>query len=133
MRKLMTLGLVAVIGGAAGIYLDRTGAVPGWDPVRPIAQTEPGPGGPPVVWVAGSIERATATEVVLRQGPARLALRRLAGGATEVFGREGGRWEARIGPGALPIGERVCVESLLDGSALVALRVFLGARGCGPA
>ena len=58
-------------------------------------------------------------------------LKRLGQGATVVFRASGGAW-VRIDPDTgLDQGEQACMETLLSGHNLLALRVFLGAD-CGP-
>ena len=59
-------------------------------------------------------------------------LQRLGQGATTFFEVSGGRW-AEVPDGAtIEAGQLACVETLLNGPTLLALRVFLGAS-CGPA
>ncbi|HVM12132.1 MAG TPA: hypothetical protein VM638_06630, partial [Actinomycetota bacterium] len=65
------------------------------------------------------------------EGP-RVRLERLAGDATAVFRRAGGGWTEIPPEEGLERGADACVEALLDETVFVALRVFLGAEGCGP-
>jgi hypothetical protein len=61
----------------------------------------------------------------------KVGLKRLGQDATAFFQVAGGRWE-RVDPAiAVQTGARACVETLLDGANLLALRVFLG-TDCGP-
>jgi hypothetical protein len=60
-------------------------------------------------------------------------LERLAEGATDFYRLEGEGWR-ELSPEEvelLEVGERACVEALLDGGTFLALRVFL-ASSCGP-
>ena len=60
-----------------------------------------------------------------------LTVKRLGQAATAFYRVSGDRWD-RLGPRAqVGAGGAVCVESALDGTNLLALRVFLGAS-CGP-
>jgi hypothetical protein len=86
----------------------------------------------PVAWIGGTLARIGSEELVLKEaGGSKVTLRRLGQDATAFFRAEGGAW-ARIEPDdALDQGEQACVETLLSGLNLLALRVFLGAD-CGP-
>ena len=60
-----------------------------------------------------------------------LTLQRLAEGATVFFRASGGVWR-RLDPLAqIGRGQSACVDTVMAGSNLLALRVFLGAA-CGP-
>lgn len=87
-----------------------------------------------MVWIDGEIQDLTAARVTIRDGRGpEVRLRRFAGGATSFLRLEQGRWRA-LEAGeitALGTGRQACVESLLDGRTLLALRVFLGVE-CGP-
>ena len=61
----------------------------------------------------------------------RRLFRRLGQDATAFFRATGDAWD-RVEGSAVGKGEQACVETLLDGANLLALRVFLGAD-CGPA
>ena len=103
--------------------------------VPPASPNEPGPGDPPVVWLSGTLEDVQEGRLALREGGRgpRVELQRLAQGATAFYLLRDGSWE-ELAPEEvelLEVGQRVCVEALLDESAFLALRVFLGA-GCGP-
>lgn len=129
---LMAIGAGAVVGIQE--LVDGDGALPPRD--RPAGFEErrsQDPDDPPVVWVDGTIEALTGDRVVLREGrgPA-VALNRLGGGATSFLRLDGGTWRAAApGQGTDARGQPACVEALLDGRTLLALRVFLGS-GCGP-
>jgi hypothetical protein len=74
----------------------------------------------------------TDRQVVVREtlGP-KVELRRLGQDATVFLQVVGGAWQ-RVGAPAASPGTLACVETLLDGQNLLALRVFLG-LDCGPA
>lgn len=128
--------LLLALGAAAAVAADRvvlqrdeSTALPGWE------TTEPGPDDPPLVWLSGTIEELDASELTLRegQGPI-LELERLAEGATAFLAVDAGRWR-ELAAGEVDLlepGSAACVETLMDGRTLLALRVFLGTR-CGPA
>jgi hypothetical protein len=92
------------------------------------------PGQPPVVWVSGQTAVVTSNRVNVVEGPgSRLSIRRLAEGATKFFRQDSDRW-VLMSPDdiqLIDVGTPVCVESLLDRSHYLALRVFVGAA-CGP-
>jgi hypothetical protein len=91
-----------------------------------------GPSTPPVTWISGVVLQAGAQAIRVRQADgAEVSIGRLASGGTRLFSVGGGAWRELGSDAAVPAGRPVCVETLLDGSDLVALRVFLGA-GCGP-
>jgi hypothetical protein len=92
------------------------------------------PGQAPVVWVSGqSATVSTAKLTVVETGGSRAVVHRLSEGATRFFVLHTGRFEAMPEADALLVrqGTPMCVESLLDGKRLLALRVFVGAA-CGP-
>jgi hypothetical protein len=130
--------LLIALGAAAAVAVDRlvlqeTTATGGGPP--PVSGSEPGPGDPPVVWVDGTLERITGSELVVRvgRGP-RLEVERFAAGATRFLRLTDGEWSelAAEEVEAVRPGGRACVETLLDGRTFLAIRVFLSA-GCGPA
>jgi hypothetical protein len=105
------------------------------DAPPPVAETEPGPGDPPVVWLDGTLESITDADLALRDGTGpRIPIERFAAGATSFLAPNGDGWrelsEEEIA--TLEAGAHACVETLLDGETFLALRVFLAA-GCGPA
>ena len=128
------LALVAAVGVGYLALRDGTQITSG--SVPPVPQVQPQPGGPPLVWVAGTLEEVAESQVTMREGDgASIQLQRLAPGASRFLRVENGRWRElsieeidQVRPG-----ERACAEALLDGTTFVALRVFLGASGCGPA
>lgn len=102
-----------------------------------VTQNEPGPGDPPVVWIAGTLEVLEQGHLSIREGGGgegpRIRLERLAEGATDFYRLDGEVWR-ELPPeevDLLGVGERACVEALLDGQTLLALRVFLDSS-CGP-
>lgn len=128
----MAIGAGAVLG-IQELIDGRGSPAPRDGPVRFEDRRARDPGDPPVVWVDGTIEALTGDRVVVREGrgPA-VALNRLGGGATSFLRLDGGTWRAAApGQAADARGEPACVEALLDGRTLLALRVFLGS-GCGP-
>jgi hypothetical protein len=102
-----------------------------------VIQNEPGAGDPPVVWVAGTLEVLDQGHLAIREGSGgegpRIRLERLAEGATDFYRLDGEVWR-ELSPEEVDqfqVGERACVEALLDGQTFLALRVFLDAS-CGP-
>jgi hypothetical protein len=102
-----------------------------------VIQNEPGPGDPPVVWIAGTLEVLDQGHLAVREGGGgegpRIRLERLAEGATDFYRLDGQVWR-ELSPeevDLLQAGERACVEALLDGETFLALRVFLDSS-CGP-
>lgn len=130
-------GWLVLIGlGAAGATAaDRLLVTPTIsDRSAPVPETEPGPGDPPVVWVDGTLERASPEGLVVREGDGpRVDVERFAAGATSVFRLRGSSWNelSETESARLPTGGEVCVEALFDEGRFLALRVFLGAD-CGP-
>ena len=61
-----------------------------------------------------------------------LLVRRLAQGATSFFRVNGDRWEHLADAQPVDPGQSACIETLMNGQTLLALRVFLGTT-CGPA
>ena len=92
-----------------------------------------GPSEPPVVWIGGTLHDVASDHLELEEpAGAMVRLQRLGGRATSFFRAAGGRWQRLATQAQLGAGGQACVETLMDGTNLVALRVFLGA-GCGPA
>jgi hypothetical protein len=79
------------------------------------------------------VDDVSADTITIREttGPT-VTLTRLAEGATSFFRASGGAWHRLAAQAQVPAGGPACVETLMDGQNLLALRVFLGA-GCGPA
>jgi hypothetical protein len=105
--------------------------------VPPVSQNEPGPGDPPIVWIAGTLEVLERGHLDIREGSEgegpRIRLERLAEGATDFYRLEAGGWRELSAGEAdlLEVGTRACVEALLDGRTFLALRVFVDSS-CGP-
>ena len=136
MSWLRALLLVAV-GAALAISADRLVLRPtaSRDTPPPVAETEPGPGDPPLVWLDGTLETISDSALAVREGQGpRIRVERFAAGATAFLRQDGDGWrELSTGEvDALEAGQPACVETLLDGETFLALRVFLGAD-CGPA
>ncbi len=126
---LTLMGLSLTIASACNITPSAGGRVP--PPPRTPARSL-GPDSPPVIWLGGTIRSVDAGRIRVREDDgSEASLQRLAGSATSFFRVEGGAWQ-RLDPSTGPAPEgRACIETLMDGTNLVAIRVFLGA-GCGP-
>jgi hypothetical protein len=116
----------------------RTSEPPASGRILPtVSQNEPGPGDPPIVWIAGTVEVLEQGHLAVREGSPgegpRIRLERLAEGATDFYRleRQGWRELSAEEVDLLDVGDRACVEALLDGRTFLALRVFLGSS-CGP-
>lgn len=131
-RRLLLVLLIAAAGaGGAYLWLDARATVGG---LPRIDREDPAPGSPPLVWVAGSLIEISASSLEVREGGGpTVRIRRFAEGATRFFQPVPGEWrrldDAQV-EGIEP-GRAVCIEALLDGQRLLALRVFLDAR-CAP-
>jgi hypothetical protein len=99
-----------------------------------IERTQPGPDDPPLVWVGGSLEEVGESQLLLQDGDGpQVTIERFSGEATRFYRPEAGDWRelstdeiASIGTG-----NEACIEALLDGETLLAIRVFLD-RTCAP-
>ncbi|HEY7282094.1 MAG TPA: hypothetical protein VID47_10915 [Actinomycetota bacterium] len=92
------------------------------------------PGQEPLVWVSGqSVAVSPSRITIVENGGSKAVVHRLAEGTTRFFVLHGGRFESMPEADARHArpGTPICVESLLDGRRLVALKVFFGAA-CGP-
>jgi hypothetical protein len=86
-----------------------------------------------VVWVGGTVSEVASDRIELTEPSGSVvALRRLAGGATSFYRVSAGRWRRLPAGSSIGGGSPACVETLMDGTNLLAVRVFLGAN-CGPA
>lgn len=105
----------------------------GLPPVPSLPRRSAEPGRPPVIWVGGTIIDLRIDRITLREDSgSEVALRRLGRDATAFFRVSGGSWRRVASADPARDGEPACVETLMDRTNLLALRVFLGAR-CGPA
>ena len=127
------VALIAPAGcGTAPNAAASSGTVVVVPPPPATPQQSLGADSPPVVWLGGTIDRVDDTDVRLREDDGSLVtLRRLGAGATRFFRVSGGAWAELAGQAQVDGGQRTCVETLMDGTNLVAIRVFLGS-GCGP-
>lgn len=129
--------LLMAIGAGAAVAVDRFVLEPGAQvsDAPGVAAGDPAPGSPPLVWLGGTLDRIDAEGMAVRegQGPS-VDLERAAAGGTRFYRLDGGRWAVLSEDEAdgVETGQEACVEALLDGRNLLALRVFLG-TGCGPA
>ncbi|HZA27125.1 MAG TPA: hypothetical protein VE915_05675 [Actinomycetota bacterium] len=129
-------GLALAVAVGAGYLALRDGTELTSGALPEVPQVQPQPGGPPVVWVSGRLEEVTESLLTIREGEgASIQLHRLAAGASRFLRVRSGRWQelSEEETEQIRAGERACAEALLDGTTFVALRVFLGASGCGPA
>jgi len=102
-------------------------------PPIPTTSNQPSPNEPPLVWVGGTLTEATTDRLLVTDSlGSPIKLLRLAGGATTFFKVVGSRWQRLSDREPVQTGGLACVETLMDGVNLLALRVFLGAT-CGPA
>jgi hypothetical protein len=150
----LTLGLCVASAGCSGSHPKATQSrsTPGITPVRTSASasaspsTSPSPppvpsdsersadpSQPPVVWIGGTLVEVAADSITVRESFGSVVeLQRLGRGATTFFEISGGAWAEVPDGTSVEAGQAACVETLLNGPTLLALRVFLGAS-CGPA
>jgi len=108
----------------------RVGAFPS---VPGITEGSLAPSEPPLVWIGGTLFEVAVGRLQIRDSLGSLiTVRRLGAGATAFFKVSANRWERLSDAAEIRTGGHVCVQTLMDGSNLLALRVFLGAT-CGPA
>jgi len=82
--------------------------------------------------MGGTLTQVGSEQIVLRQESGQtVSLQRLAEGATVFYEPAGSQWTRLPAQGPMPLGP-ACVETLMDGRNLLALKVFLGVT-CGPA
>jgi hypothetical protein len=128
-RAVAVAAIVASSAACAQPGAESQGGVP--PPPRTPDQNL-GSNSPPVVWLGGSLVSVTPDRIGLRQADGSDAkLQRLAGSATRFLRVEGDAWKAFVPAGGEAVGHPACIETLMDGSNLVAIRVFLDS-GCGP-
>ena len=102
-------------------------------PIPPLPTQSLGPGQPPLIWVGGTLTDVTTDRLEITEpfgSVVRLA--RLGNGATAFFEVQAGAWHRLAATTPVATGASVCAQTLMDGTNLLALRVFLGAE-CGPA
>ena len=116
----------------------RRWAVAGCAPGVPRGPGAPAPASlgasqPPLIWVGGTLSTVATDRLQITEPfGSVVTLKRLGRGATAFFRVSGGEWQRLAESSSIGTGAPVCAETLLDGTNLLALRVFLGA-GCGPA
>lgn len=133
MRRRLVLLLALALAGASGNACESS--LPAVNAPPPVEQSEARPGDPPIVWIGGTLEEIDDRQLALRDGEGpRIEIARFAAGATTFLRLVEGEWSELSDDevAALQIGDRVCVETLLDGESFLALRVFLDSP-CGPA
>ena len=133
-RKVVAGALVAAVMVAGctrtRVVQRRVGRLP---PLPTTSAQPASPGEPPIIWVGGTLAEANADRLLVRDSlGSPIDLLRLAAGATVFFRVAGSVWQGLPERDTIPTGGPACVETLMDGTNLVALRVFLGAT-CGPA
>lgn len=102
-------------------------------PPVPAESAKGGPEQPPIIWVGGTLTEVAESRLVIREALGGVVtLKRLGKGATAFFRASSTRWERLPSRASIRTGAQACVETVLDGRNLLALRVFLGAV-CGPA
>jgi hypothetical protein len=127
----VAFSLVALVGCTTGppIATPSGGVVP---PPPATPRQSLGADSPPVVWLGGTIDRVDVSKVRLHEDDGAVVdLQRLGAGATRFFRVSDGAWAELATQSQVDAGQRACVETLMDGTNLVAIRVFLGS-GCGP-
>jgi hypothetical protein len=101
-------------------------------PPPPTPRQSLGPNEPPVIWLGGALQEVAADQLTLHEDSGSVVtLRRLAEGATRFYQIAGRTWRELTPDGSTARGQQTCVETLMDGTNLLAIRVFLGS-GCGP-
>jgi hypothetical protein len=129
LRLMAWVLLACVLLGACSKGSGNPARVP---PAPPTPKQRLDPSAPPVVYIGGTLTDVAADRVEVREPSGRvLAMQRLAQGSTAFFRVSGNAWVQLATEAEVPTGQPACVETLMDGSNLLALRVFLGAD-CGP-
>jgi hypothetical protein len=128
------LAAVAILAAACQSTASPPAATaPGALPPVPAENASPLPGQPPVVWIAGTLTDVSSQNIhVLEPSGTSVGLQRLAEDATTFYRVSGGAWRKLAAEAQIAAGQQACTETIMDGSNLLAIRVFLGA-GCGPA
>ncbi len=138
----LTAAVTAACGGTTGAASSPSSTSPrpvlatsSGEPIPPPPPTprqDLGADSPPVVWLGGTIDRVDDQQVRLAEDDGSVvSLQRLGHGATRFYRVKDGSWVELAEQAQVDRGPRACVETLMDGTNLVAIRVFLGA-GCGP-
>lgn len=84
-----------------------------------------------MVWIGGQVTAITERTVEVQESSgAVVLLQRLGAEATGFYRVSQGEW-GPVQPGTEARDEPACAEVLMDGTTLLALRVFLGST-CGP-
>ena len=131
------LALTALLLGAACTSTAvQSGPAPSGSRIPPVPAIPPeslGASQPPLIWVGGTLSTVATDRLQITEPfGSVVTLKRLGRGATAFFRVSGGEWQRLAESSSIGTGAPVCAETLLDGTNLLALRVFLGA-GCGPA
>ena len=85
-----------------------------------------------MVWLGGRIGSVDANRITLREDDGSVvSLQRLAKGATGFFRVSGDHWTRLSQSSPVSPDQAACIETLMDRTNLVAIRVFLDS-GCGP-
>ena len=130
---IVAVGAASACGAGSPVPAATGGGPAGLVPPPPSTPRQSlGASSPPVIWLGGTIQLVGRGQVrLLEDDGSVVGLTRLAEGATRFFRVQGDAW-SRIPNGERVVaGQRACIETLMDGTNLVAIRVFLGA-GCGP-
>jgi len=102
-------------------------------PIPALPTQSLGPSQPPLIWVGGTLTAVTADRLeVTEPFGSVVRLARLGNGATAFFEVQAGSWRRLAATTPVTTGASVCAQTLMDGTNLLALRVFLGVE-CGPA
>jgi hypothetical protein len=134
-RRIATVALVVGLGALSACSSpprEPGTTASGVPPIPSLGTTDLGPSEPPLIWVGGTLIAVGPKRLRLREpvGPT-VTLKRLVGGATSFFRVSAGKWVALTASERIATGQAACVQTLMDGTNLLALRVFLGAS-CGP-
>jgi len=127
--RAMALTLLVGVGCSSNTHDRSVARIP---PPPATPRQSLGSDEPPVIWLGGTLLDVAADHLDLQEDSGSVAtVQRLAEGATGFFRVSGTAW-VKLAPSAqIPAGQRACIETLMDGTDLLAIRVFLGA-GCGP-
>jgi len=91
-----------------------------------------GPNQPPIVWIGGKLTELKPDRLELKEPFGSVVTVRLLGRYASAFFRvSGGAWKPANPRAYATAGTKACIETLMNGGTLLALRVFLGAD-CGP-